>query len=56
MKPKRSKPTISEQFVQFFVIPDGELQVTRDDTLLLVVSGSVASEFENLSGKIFKDW
>jgi hypothetical protein len=30
--------------------------VTRDNTLLLVVSGGVAREFENLSGKIFKDW
>jgi hypothetical protein len=31
------------------------LEVTRHDTVLLVITGSVASEFENLSCKVFKD-
>jgi hypothetical protein len=38
-----------------FVISDSELQVPRHDTLLLVISCCVASKFENLSSKIFKD-
>jgi hypothetical protein len=28
--------------------------MTRDNTLLLVIAGGVASEFENLSGEVFK--
>jgi hypothetical protein len=42
-----------EKLVQFFVIADGELKVTRDDAGLLVVTGSVASELENFSGQVF---
>ena len=42
-------------FDSLFIIPDGELQVTRDNTLLLVVSGSITSEFENLSGEVLED-
>ena len=38
-----------------FVVSDGELEVTRHDTVLLVITGSVASEFENLSCEILKD-
>ena len=37
------------------VVADGELEVTRDDTLLLVVTSGVASEFENLGSEIFED-
>jgi hypothetical protein len=40
---------------QLFVVPDGELQVTGYDTLFLVISSSVSSEFKNLSGEVFKD-
>ena len=32
-----------QEFVQLFVITDGQLQVTGDDPGLLVVTGSVAS-------------
>lgn len=38
-----------------FVVLDGQLQMTRHDTGLLVVAGSVASKFEDLGSKIFKD-
>ena len=34
---------------------DGKLKMTRNDTVLLVVTGSVASNFENLSGKVIED-
>jgi hypothetical protein len=37
------------------VVANGKLQVTRDNTLLLVVARSVASEFENLSGKVLEN-
>ena len=45
----------AQQLVQFFVVADGELQVTRDDTCLFVVSSSVSSQFENFSGQVFQD-
>ena len=32
-----------QQLVQFLVITDGKLQVTRDDSGLLVIAGRVAS-------------
>ena len=34
------------------IVPDGELQVTRDSTLLLVVASGVACEFEDLGDKV----
>ena len=37
-----------------FVISDGELKVTWNNTLFLVVPSSIASELKNLSGKIFE--
>ena len=46
---------VAEQLVQLFVVSDGELQVTWDDTGLLVVTGGIASEFEDFSSEVFKD-
>jgi len=46
---------VTQQLVQFFVIADGELEMARDYTLLLVVAGSIASELQNLSGEILQD-
>lgn len=46
---------VAEKFVQFLVVTDGELQVTGDDTGLLVVTGSVTSQFENFSSQVFKN-
>lgn len=37
------------------VVADGELQVTGDDTLLLVVARGVASELENLGSEVLED-
>jgi len=45
----------TEEFVQLFVVSDGELEMSRDDSGLLVVSGSVSGQFENFSGQIFED-
>ena len=46
---------VTEQLVQLLVVTDGELQVTRDDTRLLVVTSGVASQLENLSSQVLKD-
>jgi hypothetical protein len=44
-----------QKFVQFLVITDGQLQVTGDDPALLVISGSIACQFKNLSCQVFHD-
>ena len=46
---------VAQKLVQLLVVPDGELQVTRDDTRLLVVTGGVASQLENFGGEVLKD-
>jgi len=46
---------VAEQLVQFLIVPDGELEMTGDDTGLLVVTGGVASQFEDFSREILKD-
>ena len=43
-----------EKLVQLFVITDGQLKVTGDDSCLLVVASSVASQLKNLSAQILK--
>ena len=37
------------------VVTDGQLQVARDNTLLLVVTRSITRKLENLGGKVLKD-
>lgn len=46
---------VTQKLVQFLIVSDGELKMTRDDTGLLVVSCGVASKFENFSGEVFED-
>lgn len=46
---------VTEQLVQLLIVADGELQVTGDDSGLLVVASSVASQLEDLSSEILKD-
>ena len=45
----------TEELVQLFVVSDGELKMSRDDSSLLIVSGSVSGQFENFGGEIFED-
>lgn len=45
---------VSEQLVQLLVVPDGELEMTWDDTGLLVVSRSVTSQFEDFGSEVLK--
>ena len=42
----------SEELVELFVVSDGKLKVSGDDTRLLVVSGSVTGQLEDFSGKV----
>lgn len=44
-----------EEFVQFLVVADSQLQVTWDDSCLLVVSGGIACEFKYFSSQVFQD-
>lgn len=46
---------VTQELVQLLIVPDGELQVTGDDTCLLVVTGGVASQLKNLSSEVLKD-
>ena len=45
----------SKQIVQLLIVPDGELEVTRDDPPLLVVPGSVPSQLEDLGSEVLHD-
>ena len=44
-----------KQLVQLFVVADGQLQVARDDTGLLVVTSGIAGQLEHFSGQVFHD-
>ena len=44
-----------QKFVQLFVVSDSQLQVTRYNPGLLVVSGGVTCQFENLSGQVLQN-
>ncbi|KAG8269485.1 hypothetical protein J6590_106447 [Homalodisca vitripennis] len=44
-----------QELVQLLVIPDGQLKVTGNDPGLLVVTGRVTGQLENLGGEILHD-
>ena len=46
---------VSQKLVQLLIVADGELQVTGDDTGLLVVTSGVTSQLEDFSGEVLKD-
>lgn len=46
---------MAQKLVQLLIVSDGELKVTGNDTGLLVVSGSVASQLEDFSGEVLKN-
>ena len=45
----------SQEFVQLFIVTDGKLKMTGNDARLLVVSGGIAGQFQNLGGQVFHD-
>ncbi|XP_053188004.1 histone H3-like centromeric protein cpar-1 [Scomber japonicus] len=44
----------TQQLVELLVVADSQLQVTGDDPGLLVVSGSVSSQLQDLSGQVLQ--
>jgi hypothetical protein len=46
---------VPEKLVQFLIVADGELEMTGDDTCLLVVAGSVTSQLEDFSSQVLED-
>ena len=45
----------AEQLVELLVVLDGKGDVAGDNAALLVVTGGVASELENLSAEVLED-
>ena len=45
----------AEKLVQFLIVSHGKLNVSRDNSGLLVVSRGVTSELEDLGGEVLKD-
>ena len=46
---------VAEELVQLFIVSDGELQVTRDNTLLLVIASGISSKLKNFGSEIFEN-
>lgn len=46
---------VSQQLVQLLVVADGELEMTGNDTGLLVIAGSVTGKFENFSSEVLEN-
>lgn len=46
---------VTQELVQLLIVADGELKVTGNDTGLLVVTGSVTSQLEDLSSEVLKN-
>lgn len=44
-----------QELVQFLVVTDRQLKMSRYDSGLLVVAGSVSGQLENFGGEIFHD-
>ena len=44
-----------QKLVELLVVADGELEVTGDDARLLVVTGGVASQLEDLGGEVLEN-
>lgn len=45
----------TKQLVQLLIVANGKLEVTGNDTGLLVVTGSVASKLKNFGSEVLKD-
>jgi len=46
---------VPEELIQLLVIADGELEMTRDDTRLLVVAGGIAGQLEDLGSEVLEN-
>ena len=45
---------VTQKLVQLLVVADGQLEMARDDTRLLVVAGGVAGQFEDFRSEVFQ--
>ncbi len=45
---------VTQKLVQLLVVADGQLEMARDDTRLLVVTGGVAGQFEDFRSEVFQ--
>ena len=45
----------SEKFVKLFVVSDSKLDVSWDDSGLLVITSGVTGKLKDFSSKVFKD-
>ena len=46
---------ISEQFIEFLVILDGERNVSGHNAALFIVAGGIAGQFQNFGAEILQD-
>jgi hypothetical protein len=46
---------VSEKLVQFLIVSDGELEMTGNDTGLLVVTGGVASQLKDFGREVLEN-
>jgi hypothetical protein len=46
---------VTQKLVQLLIVADGELEMTGDDTRLLVVTGSVTGQLENFSSEVLEN-
>lgn len=50
-----SNRDVSKKLVQFLIISNSKLEMAGDDSCLLVVASSVASQFENFGSKVLEN-
>lgn len=46
---------MAQKLIQFLIVANGELEVARDNTRLLVVASCVTGQFENFGSEILED-
>jgi len=46
---------MTKKLVQFLIVTDGKLEMTRNDTSLLVITSSITSQLENFSGEVLEN-
>lgn len=46
---------VTQELVQFLIVADGKLEVTRNDTGLLVVTSGVTGQLENFSSQVLQN-
>ena len=44
-----------QELVEFLVVADGKLEMAGDDTGLLIITGSIAGQFENFGSQVLHD-